>query len=260
METNNRISVVIIDDQPEAIQALQSFLELMPEIEIRGTATHYRKAISLIKEHTPDIVFLDVEMPGKTGFDLLEEFEKDGSKRRFSVIFHTAYDKYTIQALRESAFDFLLKPPKEDELKGAIQRFREQKSKSPAVVAKPTADRTKKMVAIPTNTGLQFVPKDEIVYFECLKSGMGLRSSWTAILNNQQTIKLRQNTKANAIINYLGDQNFTQISQSVIVSISFINMIEYKTFECYLFPPFDDKAFKISRQFMAELRERFDVI
>jgi len=260
MAENKPISVVIVDDDTDAIFALQSYLELMPEIEIKGTATHHRKAISLIREHSPDLVFLDVEMPGKTGFELLEEFEKDGSPRNFSVIFHTAYDKYTIQALRESAFDFLLKPPKEEELKAAIQRFREQKVKSPVVETKPPLDRTKKMVAIPTNTGLQFVPKADIVYFECLKTGMGLRSSWTAILNNQQTIKLRHNTKAGAIISYLGDENFIQISQSVIVSNSFINMIEYKTYECFLFPPFDEKSFKISRQFMAELRERFDVI
>ena len=260
MNESNPISVVIIDDDNDAIFALQSHLELMPEIEILGTATHYRKAINLIKEFSPDLVFLDVEMPGKTGFELLDEFEKDGSQRNFSVIFHTAFDKYTIRALRESAFDFILKPPKEEELKEAIQRFRDQRTKAPVTEAKPLPDRTKKMVAIPTNTGLQFVPKADIVYFECLKTGMGLRSSWVAILNNQQTIKLRQNTKANAIINYLGDENFIQISQSVIVSISFINMIEYKTYECFLFPPFDEKSHKISRQFMAELRERFDVI
>jgi two-component system LytT family response regulator len=260
MNQKSPVSVIIIDDDKDAIFALQSFLDVMPEIEVIATATHYRKAISLIRELSPDLVFLDVEMPGKTGFELLEEFEKDGSIRNFSVIFHTAYDKYTIRALRESAFDFLLKPPKENELREAIQRFRDQRTKTPLPETKPTLDRTKKMVAIPTNTGLQFVPKADIVYFECLKTGMGLRSSWTAILNNQQTLKLRNNTKSGAIISYLGDENFIQISQSVIVSISFINMIEYKTHECFLFPPFDDKPFKISRQFMAELRERFDVI
>jgi hypothetical protein len=104
------------------------------------------------------------------------------------------------------------------------------------------------------------VPKDEIVYFDCRKQGIGLRSSWRMTLNNQQTIKLRQNTKAGAIIKYLGDENFVQISQAMIVSISFINMIEYKTYECYLFPPFDGNSHKISRMFMAELKERFDVI
>ncbi len=260
MTENNRISVVIIDDDKDAIFALQSYLELMPEIQIKGTATQYRKAINMIYEQNPDLVFLDVEMPGKNGFELLEEFEKQGLPRKFKVIFHTAYDKYTIQALRESAFDFLLKPPKEDELKVAIRRFREQKCKTPIIEKTQLPDRIKKMVALPTYTGLQFVPKADVVYFECQKANLGLRKTWTAILNNRQTIRLRQNTKAGAIIQYLGDDSFLQLSQSVIVSASFINAIEYKAQSCILFPPFDQKPFKISRQYMADLKERFDVI
>lgn len=260
MDETTNISVVIVDDDKEAIFALQSHLELIPEIEIAGTATHYQKAISLIRETSPDLVFLDVEMPGKTGFELLEELEKSGIPRKFSVIFHTAYDKYTIQALRESAFDFLLKPPKETELREAIQRFKEQKTRKPSSEPKPVVNVSKKMVALPTNTGLQFVPKAEIVYFECLRSAMGTRSSWTCVFNDQQTIRLRANIKSGSIIHNLGDYNFIQLSQSVIVSISFISSIEYKTYECFLFPPFDRQPFKISRRFMGELRERFDVI
>jgi two-component system LytT family response regulator len=260
MNEKTRLSVVIIDDNKEAIVALQGYLELMPEVEIRGTATHYLKGIKLIKEQVPDLVFLDIEMPGKTGFELLEEFENKGSSRGFGVIFHTAYDKYTIQALRESAFDFLLKPPKEDELKSAIKRFCEQKLKTPKAEQKPSDERTKKMVALPTNTGLQFIPKAEIVYFECQKTNLGLRSAWAAILNDQQIIQLRQNTKASAIIQYLGDENFIQLSQTVIVSASYINAIEYKTNLCILFPPFDQTPLKISRQFLTDLKERFDVI
>ncbi|MFZ4462816.1 MAG: LytR/AlgR family response regulator transcription factor [Bacteroidales bacterium] len=260
MNRNKHISVVIIDDDKDAIFALRSYLELIPDIEIKGTATHYQKAVNLIKDQSPDLVFLDVEMPGKTGFELIEDFERNGERRNFSVIFHTAYDKYTIRALRESAFDFLLKPAKEEELKGAIQRFREQRNKPVPLEKNISNANHKEMVAIPTNTGLQFVPKSDIVYFEIQKSGMGLRSVWTVVMNNQQTLKLRHNTKANAIIHYLGDDSFIQISQGAIVSISFINIIEYKTYECFLFPPFDQKSLKISRQFMSELRDRFDVI
>jgi DNA-binding LytR/AlgR family response regulator len=116
------------------------------------------------------------------------------------------------------------------------------------------------LVALPTNTGLQFIPKADIVYIECQRSSLSLRSSWSAMLNNHQAIRLRQNAKASVILNHMGSEDFIQLSQSVIVSLAFINIIEYKTHECYLFPPFDAQPLKISRQFMAALREKFDVI
>jgi two-component system, LytTR family, response regulator len=260
METNHRISTVIIDDDKEAIFALQGYLELMPEVEIKGTATDYRKAIKLISEQSPDLVFLDIEMPGKNGFELLKEFEKPGSLRNFDVIFHTAYDKYTVQALREAAFDFLIKPPRENELKEAIQRFLKQKSLLKNVKVKHSGPTMNQMVSLPTNTGLQFLPKADIVYVECQKSTLNLRSSWVVVLNNNQRIKLHPNSGASSIINHLGADGFIPLSQSLIVNVSYVNMIEYKTHNCYLFPPFDVKPIKISRQYMGALRDRFDLI
>jgi len=260
METGRRIATVIIDDSKEAIFTLQGFLELMPDIEIIGTASNSAKAIKLITELSPDLVFLDIEMPGKTGFELLNELDKTMQQRHFKVIFHTAYDKYTLQALREAAFDFILKPPRESELKGVIQRFRNQSAFSSNSVIKRPNISSSQMAALPTNTGLQFIPKSEIVYVECQKTNMGLRSVWAATLNNQHSVKLRSNTKASDIINYLGEENFIPLSQSVIANITFVNLIEYKTQECYLFPPFDSKPIKISRQYMAALKEKFDVI
>lgn len=260
MPQKNSITVVIIDDETEAIAKLTQHLEIIPNVEIVGTATKYLKGIHLITEFKPDLLFLDIEMPCKNGFELLEEIEKRGLRNGLTVIFYTAYDKYTIQALRESAFDFILKPPASKEVNHTITRYRESRDKKPASESRPTEVTGKKMVALPTGTGLVFVPKAEIVYLESRKTDLGLRSAWSATLNNLQTIRLRQNTKANSIIGYLGDENFIQLSQSVIVNASYIKAIEYKTQSCLLFPPFDLIPLKISRQFLVELRERFDVI
>ncbi len=260
MKEAKPITVVIIDDEPEAIVNLKMHLELIAGVEIAGTATRYQKGIQIITEHKPDLLFLDVEMPGKNGFELLSEIEKRGLRNGLTVVFHTAYDKYTIQALRESAFDFLLKPPTPAEVNETIRRFRETMISKSVPEFKPSADSVKKIVALPTATGLLFVPKAEIVYFESQKSGLGLRSTWTAMMNNLQTVRLRQNTKADSIITYLGDENFIQLSQSVIVSATYIKAIEYKTQTCLLFPPFDQSPLKISRQYLTELKERFDVI
>ncbi len=260
MTTVKRIRIAIIDDDKEAIFALQGFLELIPDIELVGTATTYQKALKLIKEQTPELLFLDIEMPGKTGFELLKELENSGHKNNMKVIFHTAYDKYTIQALRESAFDFILKPPTESELREAVQRYLKLKLISPEPKTPTAAPAFRQMLALPTSTGLQFIPQSEIVYFESIKGGLGIRSVWSAMLNSKLAIKLRSNTKADNIIEHLGSDNFIQLSQSAIVNISFVNVIAYKTHECFLFPPFDAKPIKVSRQYMAALREKFDVI
>jgi two-component system LytT family response regulator len=259
-EPASLLSVVIVDDDKSAIFALQGFLELMPEVLICGTATSHQKAIKLIREKEPDLVFLDIEMPGKTGFELLRELNQDGVVHKFRVIFHTAYDKYTIAALREAAFDFLLKPPRENELREAIQRFLKQKSQPPVPAERIPGILPVQMVALPTNKGLQFLPKADLVFAECQKSTFNLRSVWTVILNNYQEIKLRPNSNAASIIQYLGPELFIPLSQSVIVNISYVSMIEYKTRHCVLYPPFDQKPLKISRQYLAALKDRFDVI
>jgi two-component system LytT family response regulator len=232
----------------------------MPSIVLKGTATSWQNAIRLIRDLEPDLIFLDIEMPGKTGFELLQEIDKQGIKRNFKVIFHTSYDKYTIQALREAAFDFILKPPQEEELKIVIQRFLDQRSKPRSEPTLPYGKSMHQVVALPTSTGMQFIPKADIVLLECRKEAIGLRSVWYAILNSHQTIKLGQGTNAAAIISYLGPEHFVSLSQSVIVNISFVMMIEYKTSACSLYPPFDNTTYRISRQCMSKLRERFDVI
>jgi two-component system, LytTR family, response regulator len=260
MEKKRKITVVIVDDDPEAIFNLESFLQLMPEVEILGKATGYRKAISLISEQEPDLVFLDIEMPGKTGFELLDLIENECGKRSFGVIFHTAYDKYSIQALREAAFDYLLKPPSQEEVRNAISRFIDQRINGNGFMPKPLLGPHKNMIPLPTTTGLQFVPKTDIVYLESQKSGICGRSGWVAVLNNRQTIRLRNNTNAAAILGYLGSDEFLCLSQSVIVNLAYVNNMEYKTRMCYLFPPFYDQPLKVSRQYLAELKERFDVL
>jgi DNA-binding LytR/AlgR family response regulator len=162
--------------------------------------------------------------------------------------------------LREAAFDFLLKPPKEIELKEAVQRFLAQRNQPLATKAQTPGKILNQMVALPTNKGLQFFPKADIVCVECQKTNLGIRSTWVVLLNNRQTIRLRPNSNAGSIINHLGSDHFIPLSQSVIVNIAYVSMVEYKTNCCYLFPPFDEKPVKISRQYMAVLRERFDVI
>ncbi len=117
------IRSIIVDDEKHGRENLAGLLmEYCPGVEINGEADSVEAAITLIKEQTPDLVFLDIEMPRANGFKLLEHM-KDFP---FEVIFVTAYDNYAIKAIRFSAADYILKPINHHELKAAVEKVTER--------------------------------------------------------------------------------------------------------------------------------------
>src|SRR5437867_4328929 len=113
------IKALVVDDEPKARNILQHYItSFIPEISEVRQAESVDAALEILKVYEPGIVFLDIEMPHKNGFDLLVAV-KDPS---FDVIFTTAYNQYAIQAIRFSALDYLLKPVDPDELKAAVER------------------------------------------------------------------------------------------------------------------------------------------
>jgi two-component system LytT family response regulator len=111
-------NAIIIDDERLARNELKKMLALHPEIEVIGEAANADEGLNLINELTPDLILLDVQMPVKTGFDLLQELE-----RLPAVIFTTAYDEYAIRAFEVNALDYLLKPIDPKRLSDALQKF-----------------------------------------------------------------------------------------------------------------------------------------
>ena len=108
---------IIIDDERLARNELKKLLQDFPEIEVIGEAANAAEGISKIEELNPDLIFLDIQMPGKTGFDLLTELDKAPH-----VIFTTAYDEYALKAFEVNALDYLLKPVEPKRLADAIQK------------------------------------------------------------------------------------------------------------------------------------------
>src|SRR6266478_1344134 len=112
------INAVIIDDEPKNIKVMKSMLkEFCPQVQLVGDASNSNDGKELILQKTPELVFLDIEMPYGNGLDLLNSLMPVD----FEVIFVTAFDKYMLQALKYSALDYLLKPVNIDELKNAVQ-------------------------------------------------------------------------------------------------------------------------------------------
>lgn len=112
---------LIVDDEPPARNLIQEYLEDVPRVEPIGECGTGRDAIEAINEHVPDLVFLDVQMPGLGGFDVLEQIEVLPD-----IIFSTAYDEYAIKAFDAGAVDYLLKPYSKARFRTAVDRALER--------------------------------------------------------------------------------------------------------------------------------------
>lgn len=122
------IKSIIIDDEKEALDRMDSLLAKNDGIDVVARDTNPESGVDLVSEFNPDLVFIDVEMPGRTGFDVVQDVRAAGFNPAF--IFVTGYNQYAIKAIRNAAFDFLLKPVDIDELNEALERFKAAREKT----------------------------------------------------------------------------------------------------------------------------------
>jgi two-component system LytT family response regulator len=160
------ITAIIIDDEPNNVQNLQTILQgHCPAVTVISTALNVDDGIAAIWQHQPQLIFLDIQMPGKNGFEVLKAFPA----ANFEVIFITAYDQYGIQAIKFSALDYLLKPINIAELKNAVEKARQK------LLAKDKDSKLENLlaymqlgkkeipkIALPTLQEIRYVKVDEI--------------------------------------------------------------------------------------------------
>lgn len=249
------ITVIIIDDDLGSIQKLQNDLLAFSEVRILDTATTAELGKRHILKYQPDLVFLDVELPDMSGFDLLDDI-RDDILPNLRVVFYTVYDKYILDALRASAFDYLLKPYLIDELAALIERFH---TTEPADVA--CMERSLRKIlnrdsrfAIQTVSGLLLVRCEEIFLFQFL----GDQRCWQIVLTSRTTHKLKMGTTAKDLLSI--NNTFVQISQDCIVNLTYLMFIENKTLRCEFYPPFQEEERIASHRYFKQLRERLDII
>ncbi len=219
------IRVVLVDDEPQSCKSLAIKLKAIAEdIEIIGTYHDPERAISGIRKSTPDVVFLDIEMPGMNGFQLLENIEEFN----FEVVFVTAYNEYMLNALHLSALDYLLKPVDTEELKNALTRLRKKISLQENLLH--TKERLEllgdamkeqhapKRLALATLQGIVFLKINEIIRVEALSNYS------TFYLINKQKIMVSKTLKEFEPV--LAMQNFFRVNRSCIVNTDYI--VKYK--------------------------------
>ncbi len=166
------MKTIIVDDEQKSHDVLIRLLnEFHPKIEYVASGFNMKEGLSLISTHSPDLVFLDIEMPDGTGFDLLNQI----SRPTFSVIFITAHNEYAITAIHFGALDYLLKPVSPDLLKTALERAREKKEANQRIeqmrmaietFEKLTQKRLPSRMLVSTMEGMHYIPIEDIIRLE----------------------------------------------------------------------------------------------
>lgn len=249
------ITVIIVDDDQESIRILQKDLSYFSNIRILGTALTAEVGENLIVKYHPDLVFLDIQLPDMSGFDLLNDIKED-IQPDLRVVFYTAYDKYILDALRASAFDYLLKPYSREELACMIERFLTSEPKDVITMERSLRkilNRENKF-AIQTVSGLLLIRCEEIFLFQFLKD----QRCWQIVLATRNTHKLKMSTTARELLSI--SDVFAQISQDCIVNLSYLMFIENKTLRCEFYPPFEDEEKIASHRCYKLLKEKLDLI
>lgn len=212
------IRSIIIDDEPDGREALQIAIQnYCPEIEILTLCATPEEGIQAIRSQKPDLVFLDIQMPHKSGFNLLEEL----GEFDFEVIFVTAFDRYAVKAIKFSALDYLLKPVDVDELQKAVKKATMRISRKGFKVnyesllknMKNSSGRIEKL-AIPDAEGIVFEKVADIIFCEA-------DGNYTKIyLAGRRQLLVSKNLKE--FENMLGDNGFFRIHHAHLINLQHI--------------------------------------
>ena len=163
------LKAIIIDDEPYCCEILAAMLASdCPDVEVVSICSNASQGLAAIRQLSPDLVFLDVEMPRMNGFEMLEQLPAIN----FHLIFTTSYDQYALKAIRFSAIDYLLKPIDREELKKAVEKVKErihvpipqQLEILMQKLRQPSSPVNK--IALPTMEGLQMIPIETIISCE----------------------------------------------------------------------------------------------
>jgi two-component system LytT family response regulator len=250
------MKAIIVDDEPDGIRTLKKLMELnCPDVEIAATCTNAISARQQLEEIKPDLVFLDIRMPGKSGLDLLAEMpEKD-----FEVIFVTAHNEYLLQALQFSAVDYLMKPVDEDRLTEAVQRVKKRvrlekhtgQAETLLYNINKAGSPLEMRLCLPTLKGFTIIKLEEILYCEAQRS-------YTIFhLNNNKTIMISK-----PLFDYeclLAGTTFLRIHKSFLINL--LHIKEYVRGEGGTVVMSNNMEIEVSRRkkelFLSKVKEHF---
>ena len=230
----------LIDDEPEAVEFLSSYLEeSCAEIEVCGTANSTADAITEIINISPDLLFVDIQIDDKNGLELVEEIYNKGFFPY--VIFVTAFDKHAVEAFKQNAVDYLLKPVDPDELKTACTRFKELFNKDRQYEdLRQFINGSSKKLRFNTRSGFLLFSPEEILYLEASQN-------YTHIFTGPEKSEL-VSINLGSVESVLPAGQFWRISKSAIINLSYLFKVDRKKRECTLYKSGDEVTLRLSRE------------
>jgi two-component system LytT family response regulator len=217
------MKAILIDDEPLARSLLAELLEDEKDIQIVASCNDGFEGMKAIQEHQPDLIFLDIQMPKITGFELLEILDHPPR-----VIFTTAYDEYALKAFEVNALDYLLKPVSVERLRKALEKVRSQMSQ-PA--ASPAADlkllqmpEQSQRIVVKDGGHIKIIPLPEVLYIEAADDYVKVTTADKYFLKHQRMAHFEAQLPAH---------QFVRVHRSYIVNVQHIHKVELYEKENY---------------------------
>lgn len=216
------IKALIIEDEQKAAEMLVIMLQRnQQDVEVVDKCNDLPSGVRSIRKFKPDLVFLDIEMPGYSGLQLLEFFNED--EIDFNIIFTTAFNDYAIKAFELSAIDYLLKPIQIDKLNASVEKFRRRQQKDIASIEKlkmlqQNLNGNSRRIAVPVSSGVEIINLDDILYLQA-------EGSYTRIhLAHEQPLTLSRNLK-HFEDQLADDHHFFRSHRSYIVNTAYVKKV-----------------------------------
>jgi len=248
MKSNYR--VIIIDDEPLARQLIRKYLEEFSEVEVIAECENGFDGIKAIQEKKPDFIFLDIQMPKLTGFEMLELLDHPPT-----IIFTTAYDQYAIKAFEMNAVDYLLKPFSAERFSSAVKKTfeklaienRDEISYNELLSTKYAGEKLDKIM-IKDGTTIHIVPIEDVEYLEAQDDYVYVLTGKAKYLK-QKTMKYFEE--------HLDQTNFIRIHRSFIAATGSIKQIDLLEKETYQVTLNSGKKLPVSKTGYQKLKELF---
>jgi two-component system LytT family response regulator len=248
--------VYVLDDEQSGVDALTAALSASEAFRVCGSSNHPQDALDELVRLKPDLLFLDVEMPGMTGMEFLQRL------RAFvtfpcKVVVYTAYDKYVLDALRAAAFDFLLKPFTQAELNEVLERFsnsdRTEDRLPNQIDALTKSLMATKSFMVPALKGVRVLKASEIYFFEYHR----LMRSWFVYPEDGEALRLKREVTAEYLLEQL--PTFIRVSPQVILNPEKLYCLEGR--QCILKPPYRESVkITVSRECLKDLKDCYHVL
>jgi two-component system LytT family response regulator len=233
------MKAIVVEDSRLARQGLLRMLEQFSTLDIVGNAEHPSSALTLIDEHKPDVIFLDIHMPGETGFDLLDKLDYTPQ-----IIFTTAYSEYAYRSFDYNAVDYLLKPISKERLAEAVSKLLVNESE-PEIAAEPLERNSK--IFIKDGDDCHLVTLSDIRYFESCKN-------YVRVFFDDHNAYIKK--PLSSVEERLPTLHFFKVSRQYIVNLFEINAIDESMGDGYDITMSDGKLITVSRRNAIELKRR----